>query len=149
MIVITGSAGFIGSVVASSIQAEFKVKIVLVDDFNRPEKLNNHKHFSSANKVDRDEFAHWLNNHNKAVEFVIHLGARTDTTEFDTNVFDRLNLNYSQKVWELCSTYGIPLIYASSAATFGMGEFGYSDAHDLASRLKPLNPYGISKNENA
>jgi ADP-L-glycero-D-manno-heptose 6-epimerase len=147
MIVVTGAAGFIGSVVASCIQAEFKVEIVLVDDFQRPEKLNNHKHFTNAIKVDRDEFPDWIMTHGRAVDFVIHLGARTDTTEFDTSVFDKLNLNYSKKVWELCSSFGIPLIYASSAATYGMGESGYSDNHQIVGQLKPLNPYGISKNE--
>jgi len=81
------------------------------------------------------------------VEFVFHLGARTDTTEQDRSVFDRLNLNYSRAVWEACARHGIRLIYASSAATYGMGESGYSDDHSMVERLKPLNPYGESKND--
>jgi ADP-L-glycero-D-manno-heptose 6-epimerase len=76
------------------------------------------------------------------VQFVFHLGARTDTTEKDRSIFDELNLNYSQEVWKRCVQYGLPLVYASSAATYGAGEFGYSDAHNLVNQLKPLNPYG-------
>ena len=81
------------------------------------------------------------------MDFIFHLGARTDTTEFDMSVFDKLNLNYSKKMWEACSEYGIPLVYASSAATYGLGELGYEDSHDIIPDLKPLNPYGVSKNE--
>jgi len=76
-----------------------------------------------------------------------HIGARTDTTEFDKDVFDILNLNYSKQIWNRCAEHKIPLIYASSAATYGMGEFGYKDNHDLVEKLKPLNPYGESKND--
>ncbi len=80
-------------------------------------------------------------------DFILHIGARTDTTEFDKKVFDKLNLNYTKSVWKGCVKHGIPLIYASSAATYGMGEYGYSDDHALVEKLKPLNPYGESKNE--
>ncbi|HNR56395.1 MAG TPA: ADP-glyceromanno-heptose 6-epimerase, partial [Flavobacteriales bacterium] len=71
-----------------------------------------------------------------------------DTTEFDRTIFDELNVGYSQRMWEACVKYGIPLVYASSAATYGDGELGYSDADDsLPYKLKPLNPYGESKND--
>ncbi|NTV84320.1 MAG: ADP-glyceromanno-heptose 6-epimerase, partial [Bacteroidales bacterium] len=88
-----------------------------------------------------------LEQHAGEVEFVFHLGARTDTTEQDRTVFDRLNLNYSRAVWEACARHGIRLIYASSAATYGMGESGYSDDHSMVEKLTPLNPYGESKND--
>jgi ADP-L-glycero-D-manno-heptose 6-epimerase len=78
---------------------------------------------------------------------VLHIGARTDTTELDTTIFDELNLHYSQALWERCAGYGIPFLYASSAATYGLGELGYSDDHALIPRLKPLNPYGQSKQD--
>ena len=81
------------------------------------------------------------------IDFIIHLGARTDTTEFNKEIFDELNLNYSKKVWQKAVEYGIPLIYASSAATYGMGEHGYDDNHEIIEKLKPLNPYGESKND--
>jgi len=75
------------------------------------------------------------------------LGARTDTTEQDRGIFDALNLRYSQDVWQRCVRYGLPLVYASSAATYGGGEFGYQDSHEVVEKLKPLNPYGDSKND--
>jgi ADP-L-glycero-D-manno-heptose 6-epimerase len=81
------------------------------------------------------------------VEFVLHLGARTDTTEFDYSIHEELNVEYSKKIWTYCTTNNIPLIYASSAATYGSGELGYKDDHDVVEKLRPLNPYGISKNE--
>ena len=81
------------------------------------------------------------------VEFIFHIGARTDTTEFNMAIFDELNLNYTKTMWNACSEYRIPLIYASSAATYGDGKLGYDDNHELIPRLQPLNPYGISKNE--
>lgn len=62
-------------------------------------------------------------------------------------MLDDLNLNYSKDIWQRCTQYGIPLIYASSAATYGNGELGYDDEHGLIQKLKPLNPYGVSKNE--
>ncbi len=74
-------------------------------------------------------------------------GARTDTTEFDVEIFNRLNLDYSKMIWNFCSAQNVPLVYASSAATYGEGELGYYDDHKLIPKLKPLNPYGESKNE--
>ena len=75
------------------------------------------------------------------------LGARTDTTEFDYAIHEKLNVEYSKKIWNYCTEKNIPLVYASSAATYGGGELGYKDDHDIVEKLQPLNPYGISKNE--
>jgi len=81
------------------------------------------------------------------VQYVFHIGARTDTAEFNKEVFNELNLNYSKKLWNKCVEYGLPLIYASSAATYGLGENGYDDDHNVIEKLQPLNPYGESKND--
>ncbi len=81
------------------------------------------------------------------IDFVYHIGARTDTTEFDYSIHEHLNVEYSKKIWNYCSQYQIPLVYASSAATYGAGELGYKDDESIIDDLKPLNPYGISKNE--
>ena len=97
--------------------------------------------------MSRNEFFQWLSENHKFVQFIFHIGARTDTTEFDKSVFDVLNLGYSKKVWNACIEFGLPLIYASSAATYGTGESGYDDNHKLVEKLKPLNPYAESKNE--
>lgn len=147
MIVITGAAGFIGSCLLSYLNSENYKDIVIVDDFSNPLKSKNIESKIFTEKVDRKNFFEWLENNQRFVQFVIHLGARTDTTEFNKSIFDELNLNYSKQVWNICVKHGLPLIYASSAATYGMGEYGFEDNHDVISMLKPLNPYGESKND--
>ena len=147
MIIVTGAAGFIGSCFVSKLNNKGYKNIILVDDFSNPEKNKNLKNKVYSKKIDREDFFKWLKtNHNK-VEFIFHIGARTDTTEFNVAVFDKLNLNYSKSIWNACVEYDIPLIYASSAATYGLGEFGYDDDHKIIEKLKPLNPYGESKND--
>jgi len=147
MIVITGAAGFIGSCMCARLNEEGYRDIVLVDDFRKDEKIPNYKNKIFSEKVDRSRFIPWLKKNHRDVQFVIHLGARTDTMEFDKEVFDTLNLNYSKDIWNTCVEYGLPLIYASSAATYGDGSLGYDDNHDIIPQLKPLNPYGESKNQ--
>ena len=147
MIVITGAAGFIGSCLARGLNDERFFDLVLVDDFSREEKAANFIDKRYVELVSRDRLDTWLDQNHEQVQFIFHLGARTDTTEFDTQIFDKLNLNYSKMVWERCVRYGLPLVYASSAATYGNGELGYDDRHDLVEQLKPLNPYGDSKND--
>ena len=147
MIIITGAAGFIGSNFAGFMNKQGFTDIILVDDFDDEVKNKNIGNKSYQEKVHRDDFIHWTEKYYSQIDFVIHLGARTNTAEFDKSIFNRLNLGYSQMVWNACSKYAIPLIYASSAATYGDGELGYSDEHALVNRLRPLNPYGESKND--
>lgn len=149
MIVVTGAAGFIGSCMISRLNQDNFNYIIAVDDFSNPEKNLNLEGKKIQEKVDRKDFFNWLQKDEnwRYVEFIIHLGARTDTTEFDTKIFDELNVAYSKKVWQACIDHQIPLIYASSAATYGLGELGYDDREDIQDQLKPLNPYGISKND--
>ncbi len=147
MIIVTGAAGFIGSSLVSKLNNKGIKNIVVVDDFTNPEKNKNLINKVIKEKVDRNLFFDWLENNYQDVEFIFHIGARTDTTEFDVAVFDKLNLNYSKTIWEACTKYKIPLNYASSAATYGMGELGYDDNHEIIENLKPLNPYGESKND--
>ena len=147
MIVITGAAGFIASFFVQKLNEEGYRDIVLVDDFSTASKKANWEGLNYIQKIDRRKFFSWLEEYEKEIQFVFHLGARTDTAEFDTNIFDELNLNYSRQLWRLCVKYGLPLVYASSAATYGMGEHGFDDKHELIKKLKPVNPYGISKNE--
>ncbi|PKP23337.1 MAG: ADP-glyceromanno-heptose 6-epimerase, partial [Bacteroidetes bacterium HGW-Bacteroidetes-22] len=147
MIVVTGAAGFIGSCLISRLEEAGVREVVAVDDFTREDKNLNLKAKNLALLVDRMHFFNWLTENHQRVDFIFHLGARTDTTEFDVSVFDALNLNYTKELWRQCTAYAIPLIYASSAATYGGGELGYEDDHSLVEKLKPLNPYGDSKNE--
>lgn len=145
--VVTGAAGFIGSCMVNKLNNKGLTNIIVVDDFSNPLKNHNLDHKSIVGHVHRDEFMNWIHKHHDEIDSVFHLGARTDTTEFDVEIFNRLNLNYSKQVWETCSQFEIPLIYASSAATYGMGEHGYLDDHSIVERLRPLNPYGESKND--
>ena len=147
MIVVTGAAGFIGSCLVSRLNKAGFENIVVVDDFSKTEKANNLKSKTLISKVGRKDFIAWLKDFGDEVDFIYHIGARTDTTEFDKNIFDELNVNYSIDVWNLCVEFNIPLVYASSAATYGLGEFGYKDDHSIISSLVPLNPYGDSKND--
>ncbi|NVJ47476.1 MAG: ADP-glyceromanno-heptose 6-epimerase [Cytophagia bacterium] len=148
MIVVTGAAGFIASCLVGKLNQEGFKNVVVVDDFkNYPDKLKNLEQKSITEKVEREAFFNWLDANFRQVEFIFHLGARTDTTEFDTELLNHLNLEYSKQVWQKCVAYQIPLVYASSAATYGGGEHGYNDDHDVIEQLEPLNPYGISKNE--
>jgi ADP-L-glycero-D-manno-heptose 6-epimerase len=147
MIVITGAAGFIGSVLVRKLNDERFFDLVLVDDFSKQVKAPNYKEKKYSHLLNRKDMISFLKENHRLVQFVFHLGARTDTTEFNKAVFDELNLNYSKDVWKACVEYGLPLVYASSAATYGLGEEGYDDREDLISRLKPLNPYGESKND--
>ena len=147
MIVVTGAAGFIASNVVEALNGQGRRDLILVDDFSKIEKKRNYENLAFHGLVDREAFAEWFQNNHHDIDFVIHLGARTDTTEFDYQVFQKLNVDYTIVVWKLCTSFQIPLVYASSAATYGMGELGYDDRHDIVFDLKPLNPYGRSKNE--
>jgi len=165
MIIVTGAAGFIGSALIARLNAENFNDVVAVDEFApsingdtpalkgvtpalKGAKDRNLEGKKISERVNRDKFFIWLKENHKQVQFIFHLGARTDTTEFDTELLTRLNLDYTKKVWQACIEYGLPLVYASSAATYGGGEFGYDDEDPaLIEKLQPLNPYGISKNE--
>jgi ADP-L-glycero-D-manno-heptose 6-epimerase len=146
-LIVTGAAGFIGSCLVGKLNAAGKTNLILVDDFSREEKKVNYESKSFYQLMDRQEFPLWFEKNASAVECVFHIGARTDTTEFNVAVFNELNLNYSKHIWEVCAKNQIPLIYASSAATYGLGEFGYKDNEANIHQLKPLNPYGESKND--
>lgn len=145
--IVTGAAGFIGSRMARLLNARGERRLILVDGFDRADKLPNLDGVDFAFKVDRDMLFAWLGVARPSIDRFYHLGARTDTTEFNYSIHQRLNVEYSRRVWEYCARHGIPLVYASSAATYGDGTLGYSDAHDMPDKLQPLNPYGVSKNE--
>ena len=147
MIVVTGAAGFIGSCLSQELYRQGFKDLVLVDAFGNLEKEENLKGLEKCRRIERSELATWLDSNHLEVQMILHIGARTDTTEPSKEIFDQLNLHYTQMLWHKSISYGFPIIYASSAATYGGGEHGYQDSHDIIPSLKPLNPYGESKNE--
>ena len=147
MIVITGANGFIGSCLVSKLNQEGFNDLVLVDAWNIPAKENNLKHKKFTFCIERENFFEWLDENHRFVQFIFHIGAKTDTTLMDVEVFNHLNLHYTQQIWNKAIEYGLPVVYASSAATYGAGELGYKDSHEIVPNLKPLNPYGESKND--
>jgi ADP-L-glycero-D-manno-heptose 6-epimerase len=147
MIVITGAAGFIGSYLVGKLnQAGYK-DLILVDRFDDPSKDLNLFRKQYKKFIDRDKFFKWLIDNSDDVEFIFHLGARTDTVGQEPELYQQLNLIYSQRLWNICSEIQVPLLYASSAATYGNGECGFSDSHSNVSNLRPLNLYGWSKHD--
>ncbi len=146
MIVITGAYGFIGSCLVSEFNKVGRGReIVVVDDFYKHKKEINLKHKQVREWIHRDIFIDWFKKYGTHVDMVYHLGARTDTAEMDVQLFDKLNVNYSKDIWNICCEHKIPLVYASSAAIFGDGSKGFDDDDNITPMLEPLNPYGQSK----
>jgi len=147
MIVVTGAAGFIGSYFVGKLNRAGFANLVLVDRYDDPAKERNFQFKEYASLVDREDFFEWFRKNSGQVEMVFHLGARTDTIGQEPESYETLNLRYSQNLWKACTDYRVPLVYASSAATYGNGEQGFSDAHNQISRLQPLNLYAWSKHD--
>ncbi|HLP93572.1 MAG TPA: ADP-glyceromanno-heptose 6-epimerase [Saprospiraceae bacterium] len=147
MVVVTGAAGFIGSCMIKRLNDAGYKDVLAVDEFSRPDKNRNLEGKQLWGQMHRHNFVRWLERNHTDVDAVIHLGARTDTTEQSIEIFNELNLEYSRALWMICAGYDIPFLYASSAATYGLGEHGYVDDHGSIPLLKPLNPYGQSKQD--
>ena len=130
MIVVTGGEGFIGKNLIAELQRRGNIGVVSLD--TKSESL--------------DSIFNWLLVHAHEIDCIYHLGAITDTMEMDRNKFDEYNVNATMFIWNLCFGFNIPLVYASSAATYGDGEEGFDDEKDII-KLKPLNPYGWSKQQ--
>lgn len=147
MIVVTGAAGFIGSYIVGKLNGDGFKDLVLVDKFDDPLKTQNYQTKIYTESVDRDRFFDWLAVNEKFVQIIIHLGARTDTVGQEPEIYQQLNFQYSRNIWNACIDYGIPLIYASSASTYGDGQLGFNDDHAMIHELKPLNLYAKSKHD--
>jgi ADP-L-glycero-D-manno-heptose 6-epimerase len=146
-IVVTGTAGFIGSVFVQYLNEQGFNQLILVDDFGVEAKRNNWEKKQFIKVIERQAFLEQLPDLDFTIDMIVHLGARTDTTEFNYAIHEELNLQYSKSLWNYATEKQVPFIFASSAATYGAGEYGYDDRHDIIGQLKPLNPYGVSKNE--
>ncbi len=146
-LLITGAAGFIGSCLVGFLNEMGYTNLLLCDDFGVEEKRHNWENKQFEHIIERYNLFDWLETHDSKIDFVFHLGARTDTTEFDYAVHQELNVDFTENLWRWCTKNNVPLIYASSAATYGAGELGYEDDENMIPELHPLNPYGVSKNE--
>ncbi len=146
MIIITGGAGMIGSMIAWHFNAHSqRDDLVLVDRILEADQWQNYCRRDIVEYLDKDELFPWLEARpNLKVEAVIHMGAISATTERDFGLLLETNIRYSQRLWQWCADKGVAYLYASSAATYGGGELGYVDSHDNAA-LRPLNGYGFSK----
>ena len=130
MIVVTGGEGFIGKNLVRELERQGNIGVVSLD----------------TKSEDLQSIYDWLMKNAEEIDCVYHLGAITDTTVMDINLFDEYNVVSSIFIWNFCTTFKIPLIYASSAATYGNGDEGFDDKRTILN-LKPLNPYGWSKQE--
>lgn len=147
MIIITGAEGFIGSCLVAALNQAGYNDLILVDDFGMETRQDNLIGKTYTAKVNRTDLANWIDENHRLIQFIFHIGARTDTTETNEAILKELNLDYSQMLWDKCVSYGLPIVYASSAATYGNGEFGYDDDETQLDHLVPLNLYGKSKND--
>ncbi len=141
---VTGAAGFIGSRFVESCLTQ-DIQIISVDNLGFFESRPENKSVKYGEKIDRADLFDWLESHHPHLDAIVHLGAITDTRADDLELLNQLNLEYSKSIWEYATQHKIPLVYASSAATYGNGEEGYDDDESRIQHLKPLNPYGESK----
>jgi len=145
MIILTGGAGMIGSMIAWHLNTILNEdQFVIVDEIQEKEQEQNISKRKFVDYIEKKDFAKFLKSANK-VSAVIHMGAISATTETNFNNLLNYNIRFSQMLWNFCANKNVPFIYASSAATYGDGESGYTDNESTLSQLSPLNPYGYSK----
>jgi len=145
-IVVTGGAGFIGSNLVEALNQEGEDRIIIVDHLKEGIKWKNLLDLKFLDYIEKDEFLEKVEKgYFKEVSAIIHLGACSDTTVKDLQFLYLNNYKYSQKLARFSLENNIQFIYASSAATYGDGSLGFSDDESLLPKLKPLNPYGFSK----
>lgn len=145
-VVVTGAAGFIGARTVEAIAAK-GTPVVSVDHLDKFGTRPEHAGIPFGTRVSMEDLDAWLHQHGRAVSAIVHMGACTDTRETNRSYLHTVNVQYSQQLWRRAIELGVPLIYASSAATYGAGENGYDDDEATIPQLKPLNAYGDSKQE--
>ena len=149
MIIVTGASGFIGSCIVKKLNDTGFKDIICIDRFEDDDKWLNLRGLYYSEYIHADEFIQPDLLHsifaNEEIEAVYHMGACSSTTERDVDYLMKNNVEYSKVLFEVCTEYDVPFVYASSAATYGAGENGYEDAHEGINKLMPLNAYGYSK----
>lgn len=145
-LLITGACGFIGNRIVRALLQQGKTDLILVDARTYLHTRDCAKGMDGLPFLDRAELFDKVPGLT-GVDGVLHLGACTDTGQTDEAYVEKWNTGFTQQVWRWCAAQSIPLVYASSAATYGRGEYGYSDDHALIAGLQPLNLYGRSKHD--
>src|SRR5579883_1975230 len=147
MIVLTGGAGFIGSVLLQRLNEAGFEDVLVVDNLAHSEKWKNLSGKSFSEYFHKDDFLEVFEEEldPNDIEAVVHLGACTSTTEIDMEYLMRNNVDYSKLLASWCFEHEIRFVYASSAATYGNGTNGFSDSNNVVQNLRPLNAYGYSK----
>lgn len=143
-ILVTGAAGFIGARFVASCAAR-GVAFLACDRAAHFAERKEHGAVDAGAVIDRDRLLDVLEREGPALSGIVHLGACTDTTQMDVAYLERVNVRYSEALWRHAARAGIPFVYASSAATYGDGSVGYEDDEERIGELRPLNPYGESK----
>ncbi len=144
--IVTGGAGFIGSNLVRALNERGETDILVVDHLNHPDKRRNLERLRFRDFSDKEEFRKALReNRLPAAGGVFHLGACSSTTEMNEAYINDNNYQYTRELCEWSLRAGARFVYASSAATYGDGSLGYSDSDQATPTLKPLNPYGRSK----
>ncbi|OFZ70833.1 MAG: ADP-glyceromanno-heptose 6-epimerase [Bdellovibrionales bacterium RIFOXYD1_FULL_44_7] len=141
---VTGAAGFIGARFVESCNKK-NISVISVDAKSHFTERREHKSVLFERIIDRDQLLDHLKTKKPSFDCIVHIGACSNTMEFNTEYLNRMNVEYSKRLWTYATEMKIPFVYASSAATYGGGELGYSDDESLIPQLKPLNPYGESK----
>lgn len=147
MIIITGGAGFIGSAICWKLNLLSINNIILIDEDNLGSKQKNIANLKFADFIDKNSFINKVNKNaiNFKAEAIYHMGACSSTTETNMDYLIENNVEYSKSLAKWCINNNVKFIYASSAATYGDGSFGFDDDIELIPKLKPLNKYGLSK----
>jgi len=147
MIVITGGAGFIGSALIWKLNTTGIDDILIVDHLGKNDKWKNLNNLRFKDYIDKSRFLHLLekNKLKNRVKTIFHMGACSATTEKDADYLLENNYRYSVELVRWSIANKTRFIYASSAATYGDGSLGFSDNHQMIHRIRPLNPYGYSK----
>ncbi|MEC8066294.1 MAG: ADP-glyceromanno-heptose 6-epimerase [Pseudomonadota bacterium] len=148
MYIVTGGAGFIGSVIIAELEKAFpQQRITVIDWLEEDDRWKNLNKRTLADIIFPEDTLDYLEDHKDEIKAVIHMGAISTTTERNVNRIVEQNIGYTLDLFDWCAETDTPFIYASSAATYGQGEHGFNDSIDMKhlQKLAPLNAYGFSK----
>jgi len=148
-ILVTGAAGFVGARFVERCNGG-RIEVISVDAPSYFDSRTEHRGVNFGTIIDREKLVEWMETETAKLgrppfSAIVHMGACTDTMQLDEAYLAKMNLDYTKAIWNFCVKHRVPLVYASSAATYGDGELGFDDDDALTPKLKPLNPYGESK----